>query len=193
MLIIATMEHMVHTQQDITDIEPTLLPDWLAAPVPALTHEQAIEQLKLVQYPIIFEKVLENIAAGRSLRNILACDLREFEYGDFMRWIKKDPDRHLRYKDAKELRTETWAGEIIDIADAENNPLEDVNRSKLRIDSRKYLMAADNQRVYGDRITQQIEGSDGGPLKIAVAVFTPDQLQEYAARKYESTKLEVKT
>jgi hypothetical protein len=180
--------------QSITDVEPKhketplpawLVPDWLTAPVPALTHEQALLELKLVQYPIVFERILEGIAGGGNLNTLLAEDIREFERGAFLRWMNKDSERRLRFKDAKQLRAEVFAGEIIEIADAVDNPLEDVARSKLRIDSRKYVMGADYNEVYGDKIVQQIEGADGGPIKIAMAVFTPAQLLDYAVKKLE--------
>jgi hypothetical protein len=171
----------------VTDVEckealSPELPDWLT---PALTREQVLQNLQSVQYNIVFERVLENIAAGNTLKSVLKNDLREIEYGAFLRWVNKDPDRRRRYQDAKELRTETWAGEIIEIADAADS-LEDVNRSKLRIDSRKWLMGADYQRVYGDRIVQQVEGADGGPVQVAMAVFTPSQLMEYAMKKIDA-------
>ena len=117
--------------------------------VPTISSTQAKQDLLLVQYPIVFEKVLEEIASGNTLKSALSNDLREFVSGAFLRWINKNPERKQRYLDAKELRTETWAGEIIEISDALDS-MEDVNRSKLRIDSRKWLMSADNRKHYGD-------------------------------------------
>jgi hypothetical protein len=62
--------------------------------------------------------------------------------------------RYERYKEAKELRTEWWAGRIIEIAEAEDS-IEDVARSKLKIDTYKWLMGADNRKQYGE--SKQIE------------------------------------
>ena len=61
-----------------------------------------------------------------------------------------------RYKEAKELRTEWWAGRIVEIAEADD-ALEDVARSKLKIDTYKWLMGADNRKTYGE--SKQIEVS----------------------------------
>jgi hypothetical protein len=81
-------------------------------------------------------------------------DVRDLDYDAFWRWIRQDSMRYERYKEAKELRTEWWAGRIIEIAEAEDS-IEDVARSKLKIDTYKWLMGADNRKQYGD--SKQIE------------------------------------
>lgn len=102
----------------------------------------------------MFERVLGEMVKGRTLKNVIDNDVREIEYEAFFRWIKRDPARVERYKEAKELRTEWWAGRLVEIAEADDS-VEDVARSKLRIDTYKWLMGADNRRVYGD--TKQVE------------------------------------
>jgi hypothetical protein len=100
--------------------------------------------------------VLTEITRGRTLKSIVAEDLRNIDYEAFWRWIKRDPRRMERYKEAKELRTEWWAGRIVEIAEADD-ALEDVARSKLKIDTYKWLMGADNRKTYGE--SKQIEVS----------------------------------
>jgi hypothetical protein len=58
------------------------------------------------------------------------------------------------------------AGEIIEIADADDS-LEDVNRSKLKIDTRKWLMGAHNRKKYG--ATTSIEMTGGISITGALA------------------------
>jgi hypothetical protein len=115
-------------------------------------------ELVQTQFESMFIRVLEEMSSGRTLNQILTSDFRGFKSGAFLRWVKRDPERHSLYKEAKELRTEHWAGEIIEIADAED-AVEDVNRSRVRIDSRKWLMAADNRKVYGETKTIDVGGS----------------------------------
>lgn len=105
-------------------------------------------------FEAMFERVLTEITRGRTLKSIVAEDLRDIDYDAFWRWIKRDSRRHDRYKEAKELRTEWWAGRIIEIAEADD-ALEDVARSKLKIDTYKWLMGADNRKTYGE--SKQIE------------------------------------
>jgi len=112
-------------------------------------HRRATRALLDASFAAMFERVLTEMTKGRSLNAIVRDDLRDIEYDAFWRWIKRDPQRYERYKEAKELRTEWWAGRIVEIAEAEDS-VEDVARSKLKIDTYKWLMGADNRRQYGD-------------------------------------------
>jgi hypothetical protein len=112
-------------------------------------HRRATRALLDASFAAMFERVLTEMTKGRSLNAIVRDDLRDIEYDAFWRWIKRDPQRYERYKEAKELRTEWWAGRIVEIAEAEDS-VEDVARSKLKIDTYKWLMGADNRKQYGD-------------------------------------------
>ena len=141
----------------------TSLPDWLTAPpivTPPLTLAQQKVKAELVQtqFESMFIRVLEEMASGKTLTQVLSDDFRGFKAGAFLKWVKRDPDRHSLYKEAKELRTEHWAGEVIEIADADDS-MEDVQRSRLRIDTRKWLMGSDNRKVYGETKTIDVGGS----------------------------------
>jgi len=141
------------------------IPDWLApaqldpnstshsvatqTPLDPAEHRRATRALLDASFAAMFERVLTEMTKGRSLNAIVRDDLRDIEYDAFWRWIKRDPQRYERYKEAKELRTEWWAGRIVEIAEAEDS-VEDVARSKLKIDTYKWLMGADNRKQYGD-------------------------------------------
>lgn len=133
------------------------VPDWLTPSHTVATatildpaeHRRATRALLDTAFAAMFERVLTEMTKGRSLNAIVRDDLRDIEYDAFWRWIKRDPQRYERYKEAKELRTEWWAGRIVEIAEAEDSD-EDVARSKLKIDTYKWLMGADNRKQYGD-------------------------------------------
>lgn len=131
------------------------LPTWLSAPDPVeVPINPLTKELLLAQYENVFMRVINDIAHGHTLASVLRSDTRGIDYNDFYRWIKKDPQRYSLFQEAQELRTEFHAGEIIQIADAEDS-MEDVNRSKLRIETRKWLMSVHNKKRYGE--TKQIE------------------------------------
>ena len=135
------------------------LPDWLdPAPRTLAKSPPEVKALALAQYEHIFMRVIDSIAHGMSLSQVLRDDQRDIDYNDFYRWIKKDPQRNQLFTEAQEMRTEFMAGEIIEIADADDT-LEDVNRSRLKIDTRKWLMGAHNRKKYG--ATTNIEMSGG--------------------------------
>lgn len=173
-----------------TQTQSDMLPDWLSssAPTPA-THapistptptstftpptsklvksanQDPREKLLNVQYENLFMRALDEITAGKTLVQVLRDDLREFEQGAFLRWINKDPVRKQMYKEAKELRTEAWAGWVVEESYGENT-LRDVQRSRLITDNLRWLMTADNRRTYGD--TKQID--IGGTISITGAL-----------------------
>lgn len=106
------------------------------------------------QYEYVFMRVISEMAQGQPLHQILAQEGRELDYNDFYRWMKKDPQRVSLFQEAQELRSEFHAGEILQIADAADS-LEDVQRSRLRIETRRWLMGAHNKKRYGE--SKQIE------------------------------------
>jgi hypothetical protein len=164
----------------------TPLPFWLSCPDPKPPKPTSEARALLhVEYDQIFERVIEDIYRGHSLQSLIQGDTRVVSYEDFLRWIKRDPQRHERFKEAQEARTEFLAGEILHIADGiesiDPNSNDTVNRDKLRIDTRKWLMGAHNRKRYGE--TKQIEL--GGTISITEA------LAQAQARVIESEVIDV--
>ncbi len=77
---------------------------------------------------------------------------------------------------------EALAEEILEIADDGSNDTyetEDghekvntdvINRSRLRVDTRKWLMSKLAPKKYGDKVEQFISGPNGAPIQAAVTV-----------------------
>lgn len=135
------------------------IPDWLEpAPRTLAKSPPEVKALILTQYEFIFMRAINNIAHGGSLSQVLKDDYRNIDFNDFYRWIKKNPERSQLFSEAQEMRTEFMAGEVIEIADADDS-LEDVQRSRLRIETRWKLMAAHNRKKYGEIKTVELGGS----------------------------------
>jgi hypothetical protein len=142
------------------------IPDWLAEPteppsldpspteptLPPRPHSQtaAITALRQTQLANLLESSLVQLAEGTSLPVILRNDPRGITPGRFLGWVFRDPDRKRRYYEALELGAEIVFSEVLDIADAANNPMEDVQRSKLRIETRKWWASVANRSRFGD-------------------------------------------
>ena len=164
---------------DVTDD----IPDWLApmqleqlpALSPAEVKKQAKELLHL-QYENMFENFIEQVYRGRSMKSLIEDDPRLISYEDFLRWMKKDSQRYERFKEAQEMRSEFLAGEILEIADGLESmdaaSSDTVNRDKLRIDTRKWLMGAHNRKRYGE--SKQIE--------LATSISITEALEQARAR-----------
>lgn len=91
-----------------------------------------------------------------------------------LKWLREKPDFSLQYARAKEEQADYMAEEMIDIADDGSNDLmtitkgdqsydlenkEVTNRSKLRIETRKWLMSKLKPKKYGDKIEVDNKGT----------------------------------
>lgn len=180
-----------------------VVPDWLASsdaapppdhtdpylPAPYPSNKEAQRQLTLTQYPIIFERMIERVYAGEYMENFIREDVREFEVESFDQWIKADKGRRDRYKEARKARAHVTISKTIEIADAEDS-MEDVQRSKLKIDTRWRQAVADNREYYGDTTkiqmnsTIEVKKSREDTLKELSKLRQAIPLQENAAGIY---------
>lgn len=120
-----------------------------------------------LQYENFFEAALDRIMEGATLSTLVKNDPRGIDYGKFQSWIRKDKERKKRYYEAKEIGSERVEDELIDISDAADNPMEDVARSTLRINTRKWLLGVWDKRRYGDDRNAPT-GGGGGPITINI-------------------------
>ena len=150
----------------------TNLPSWLSAPDPDKKRAPLItRELLLVEYENMFEAFVEKVCRGESLRELVEEDPRCVSYEHFMRWVRKDPVRHERYKECQSIYTEILASDIVRISDGLDKKtgeltMEDINRSKLQVETRKWLMTVWNRPRYGE--VKQIEL--GGTISITQAL-----------------------
>lgn len=107
------------------------------------------------------------LAEGLSLREV--CRAEDMpDKSTVMRWLAAHDEFRDQYATAREAQADHWADEILEIADDATNDwikrhqdgkdvetlnAEHVNRSRLRVDSRKWLLSKLMPKKYGDRIT----------------------------------------
>lgn len=126
--------------------------------------------------------ICERIRKGEWLHKIAGTEGLPPE-ATLYRWLDDNEDFRELYARAREDRTDRMAAEMLEIADdsAEDTIFvqdsdkdgegarevqnhEWINRSRLRVDARKWLMSKLAPKRYGDKITQEITGKDGAPL-----------------------------
>lgn len=95
------------------------------------------------------------------------------------RWLVAHEAFSQMYARAREDQADTLADEIIEISDeskrdkiidADGNERMDseyVARSRLRVDARKWVAAKLKPRKYGDKISTEHSGPDGGPIQVS--------------------------
>ena len=122
------------------------------------------------------DAICAELADGRSLRDI--CSSTEMpDKATVFRWLAKDAQFRDQYARAREAQAEHWADEILEIADdGSNDTYEDDNgntrtdqevvaRSRLRVDSRKWLMSKLAPKKYGDKVENLHTGLGGGAIE----------------------------
>jgi len=115
-----------------------------------------------------------------------------------MRWAAANEEFRELYREARELLQEHWAEDIIEISDDGSRDYvetgeeggvrvdhDHIARSKLRVDSRKWLLARLAPRKYGDRIATELSGPNGAPIdvktKLDLSALTDEQCRALAS------------
>lgn len=126
------------------------------------------------------QEILLLIMDGESVRAI--CDRDDMPCKrTVMNWVASDPDFRVGYAAAKALLAEKFAEEIIEISDDATNDWmerqrddgstdrvidhEHVQRSRLRVDSRKWLAARLSPKRYGDSSMLKIGETESAPRR----------------------------
>ena len=133
---------------------------------------------------LAIEEILDRISKGESLRSVLPQDNRPTHLPaakTFLEWVAFDEALSKQYTRARELRADVIFDEMIEIADDGSNDLmtitkglteyetenkEVVNRSRLRIDTRKWILSKMNPKKYGDSL--KLSGDSESPLDVII-------------------------
>jgi len=127
----------------------------------------------------VMTDVCEHLTEGKSLQE--ACRIvTDVKSHTILTWVEKYPELRDQYMQARARGYQLLADEIIAISDEADVEAryqnEDVKlvldatavaRNRLRIDTRKWMLAKMLPKVYGDKVTSEITGANGGPVQIA--------------------------
>ncbi len=145
------------------------------------------------------DKICQMIAQGQSVRSICAKkDMISMQ--TFFRWLRENDKFSEQYARACEERSYMHAEEILEIADDATNDYmeqhdesdeltgyklngENIQRSRLRIDTRKWLMSKLNPKVYGDKLDMTTNGNDIG---VTLSASQAEQLLNARANRRDS-------
>ena len=127
------------------------------------------------------DEILRRLAEGETLRAVCRDDEMPPE-STVRRWALDDVDGFsAQYARAREIGYHSMADEILEISDDGTNDWmrrngqdqevswqangEHIQRSRLRVDSRKWLVSKALPKVYGDKVINEHSGPDGGPIE----------------------------
>lgn len=126
----------------------------------------------------LMEDICDRIARGQTLSRICKDDGMPTK-GAVMQWVSDDLGGcTIRYENARLKQAMAWADELVDIADDGTNDtyvkiskdgeeslqinVDVVQRSRLRVETRKWLLAKALPKVYGDKL----DLTHGGELNV---------------------------
>ena len=133
--------------------------------------------------PEIAAKICDALAEGQSLRKICKDDSMPSEAA-VRRWVIDDYEGFAaQYTRSRDIGLDCVADEVFEIADDGS----DHQRDRLRFDARRWYLSKLAPKRYGDKITQEHTGTDGGPIQTVgwVAKADDDLLMRIAALKSE--------
>ncbi|CAE6713029.1 hypothetical protein R75461_01148 [Paraburkholderia nemoris] len=128
----------------------------------------------------LFDGICKRIALGGSLRSICAEDGMP-DRATFNGWRKLTDALQTQYDQACKDREDHYFEQIVDIADecrvgikkttkangdVETVEIDMVERAKVQIDARKWVLARMNRKKFGDRVTNEHVGEDGNPIAL---------------------------
>ena len=144
------------------DITPTPMPDWLSADtsqsIPSYPTTPEDRLLQETIYQSLFETSLDAICEGIDLQQFINRDPRNINYGKFVRWILKDPERKVRYYEAQAIMAEILMSRASQASLGiinENGVPNEVPRDTLIVNTAKWMMGVYNRQRFGE--TKQID------------------------------------
>lgn len=126
-----------------------------------------------------FQSIIQKIEEGRSLRSVLREDKMPSSQ-TFFKWIEQDESKSKQYARACQERADVIFEEILSIADnQEDDVYEDedgniitnhnvIQRARLRVDSRKWMLGKMNPKKYGDKL--ETDNKHSGKIEIVRTV-----------------------
>ena len=106
--------------------------------------------------------ICKALAEGQSLRSICKADDMPSE-ATVREWVVDDREGFSsQYTRARDIGLDCVAEEVFEIADEGS----DHQRDRLRFDARRWYLSKLAPKRYGDKITQEHTGADGGPVQV---------------------------
>lgn len=110
----------------------------------------------------VFDAICEDVAGGMLVS--AACEKHGVDRSTVWRWCADDEELRTAYARVRGMQIESMADEIMQISDDAPTSSEGIQKARLRVDTRKFLMAKIAPRIYGDKLDVT---SDGMPLGLS--------------------------
>lgn len=116
--------------------------------------------------PAVAKQIIDRVANGESLRSIKRDGVIPSQ-SVIYEWLAENKAFAEQYARAREDQADTYADEIAAIADDPEIPSD---QKRIMVDARKWIASKLKAKKYGDRVTQEHTGAEGGPIQAKVLV-----------------------
>ncbi len=143
------------------------------------------------------DKICQELALGYSMRTVCSADDMP-AMSTVFKWLREKEGFSEQYEKAKQESTDAMAEDVLDIADDGTNDWinkenddgesytvlnsENIQRSRLRIDTRKWLMSKMKPKKYGEKLDMTSLGE-----KITGVVILPAKIENPLATTTETS------
>jgi hypothetical protein len=164
--------------------KPTLGTTGLTGQASKDLHKLAQKSRPVAFTEELFVKLLDRLAQGETLVAICADQTMPTRQSLFQKLYKDENARELYYA-AREMQMEAMAEEILELSDnAENDWSTDdrgrrmanndvIQRARLKVDTRKFIMAKMAPRRFGEKNFTEVSGDPNKPLTLTVVTGVP--------------------
>jgi hypothetical protein len=121
--------------------------------------------------PELADTICAHITDGWSMRRICREDWSP-QMTTIFRWLRENDEFRKQYEAAKDIQSDAFVEDILDIADTpaalnEKGGVDsgDVADKRLRIDTRKWIASKLKPKKYGEKVEQTMQGPDGGAIQ----------------------------
>lgn len=129
------------------------------------------------------QALLSRLESGETL-NSICKEKDQPSIKTVMEWVALDAEWGEKYARARSAGLDAMADQILEIADDgsrdysgfrdDGSPIVDqdhIQRSKLRVDSRRWLLSKLRPEKYGDRLAHQMLDENGRPAKAGITII----------------------
>ncbi len=103
------------------------------------------------------DRICVLLSEGKSLRTV--CKAEDMpDASTIFRWIRSNEEFCKQYTRAKQESSDAWAEELHDIVDEVAVDKEAINKARLQVDTRKWLMAKMKPKKYGEKLDLTTDG-----------------------------------
>lgn len=121
----------------------------------------------------LIDDICREVALGSNLNKLSSSDDYPSRF-TLYKWLGENEEFSNKYAYARECRADARADKIDDICEKVERGELDPTSARVIIDALKWQAGKEKPKSYGDKVTQEITGADGGPIETSLTMSFVD-------------------